>query len=794
MLPTPAVITGGIAENVTLRWFDRIHSASTWVLRAERGDVMRYRVSRARTGALLAAAALAAAVAGLAIGPADATVTCPVVDPSTHAVSPVPYYGIDWSGCDLSGADLTDAALSHANLTGANLSAASLDGADLDTADLTSADLSNASLTSADLDWATLTEASLGSANLHGAYLLYAVLTKSDLDQADLGGTTLTAVTSGGVTGTPAALPAGVALMDGYLIGPDLIMNGANLAGQNLAGIDLSGSSLQQADLAQATLSNADLNNTDLTGTSLDSANLTGANLLGATLTGATLAGATLTRVSSGSITGTPQSLPANWTLLTPNGYLAGPRADLAGAKLSYSGISNGDLAGADLSGATLIGAKFTDTDFAGADLSQIDAQNASFDGSDLSGAELTSASLYYANLGGADLAGADLTSATLTGLSSGGVTGSPHALPGNWALAGGFLIGPYAYLDGGNLSHLDLSGLDFDDAYLVSTDFSYANLTGATLAGTQGPSIWLDTTCPDGSNSNKHVAGCLSGLDTTPPKAQPVITKGTRGTAGWYTSPVTVDWNWVDDGTIVAADCPATSTTTTQGAVSLSATCTDLAGNQGTGLFSVNVDTAPPAVSVTGVKAGASYVYGKVPAAGCRTVDNVSGVVTAAHRTVTPSGTNGTGQFTVSCAGAADRAGNTQATPVQASYLVRYGFGGFTSPQAGSTISRSGDAVKVSFWLANAAGTPISAARASALAAAGAVRATLSGPGIAAVSALCHWNASRKLLGCTITIPAGVRTGSAVYSITAAENLGTGFRTAPAAGQAVNPEKIHFK
>jgi hypothetical protein len=327
-----------------------------------------------------------------------------------------------------------------------------------------------------------------------------------------------------------------------------------------------------------------------------------------------------------------------------------------------------------------------------------------------------------------------------------------------------------------------------------VSTDFSYANLTGASLTDTQGPSIWLDTMCPDGSNSNKHVAGCLSGLDTTPPKAQPVVTKGTKGAAGWYTSPVTVAWSWSDDGTIVAADCPATSTTTTQGAVSLTATCTDLAGNQGTGLFSVNVDAAPPAVSVTGVKPGASYVYGKVPAAGCRTVDNVSGVVTAAHRTVTPTGSNGTGLFTVSCAGAADRAGNTQATPVHASYLVRYGFGGFTSPRAGSTIGRSAGTVKVSFRLTNAAGTPISAARASSLAAAGAVRATLSGPDIAPVSALCHWTASSKLLGCTITIPAGVRTGSAAYSVTAAENLGTGFRTAPAVGQAVNPEKIHFK
>ncbi len=54
----------------------------------------------------------------------------------------------------------------------------------------------------------------------------------------------------------------------------------------------------------------ADLTNVDLSG-----ADLTDASLRDVTLTGADLAGATLTGLASSGITGTPASLPANWSV-----------------------------------------------------------------------------------------------------------------------------------------------------------------------------------------------------------------------------------------------------------------------------------------------------------------------------------------------------------------------------------------------------------------------------------------------------------------------------------------------
>jgi uncharacterized protein YjbI with pentapeptide repeats len=79
-----------------------------------------------------------------------------------------------------------------------------------------------------------------------------------DLAQANLG------VRSGGITGVPASLPAGVlgatSLVDGYLVGPDVDLNGADLASADLKGVSFQ----------RATLDNADLADADLTGASVD--------------------------------------------------------------------------------------------------------------------------------------------------------------------------------------------------------------------------------------------------------------------------------------------------------------------------------------------------------------------------------------------------------------------------------------------------------------------------------------------------------------------------------------------
>ncbi len=155
----------------------------------------------------------------------------------------VPYANL--SGCDLTGgrligADLTGANLSDANLSGVNLTG---DGEMLAGVNLTGANLAAANFTNLDFTGANLTGATISSIfdETSGAYdgggnnFTNAVLTNADLDAVDMSTDTLTGVISGGITGTPSALPTGWLLDAGYLVG-----DGANLSGaQVLLGVQV---------------------------------------------------------------------------------------------------------------------------------------------------------------------------------------------------------------------------------------------------------------------------------------------------------------------------------------------------------------------------------------------------------------------------------------------------------------------------------------------------------------------------------------------------------------------------
>jgi len=122
-------------------------------------------------------------------------------------------------------------------------------------------------------------------------------------------------------------------------------------------------------------------------------------------------------------------------------------------------------------------------------------------EGTNLAGADLSHGNLESVDIAGDDLAGADLDGTFLYGarlsrVSSGGITGTPY-LDTSWKLIHGYLVGPLADLTGADLRGADLTGAD-----LTGTTVTAADTAGAT---------WSDTTCPDGSNSDVHVAGCFS-------------------------------------------------------------------------------------------------------------------------------------------------------------------------------------------------------------------------------------------------------------------------------------------
>jgi glycosidase len=162
-------------------------------------------------------------------------------------------------------------------------------------------------------------------------------------------------------------------------------------------------------------------------------------------------------------------------------------------------------------------------------------------------------------------------------------------------------------------------------------------------------------------------------------PSAVITLTPPMNG-SGWTNSPVTVSLQandsgngieqlryWIDNGTVnVAQGDTVAMSLSEEGSHVVGVRAIDNAGYVSRQVAQVvGIDLHPPVVSVTGVRQGAVY-SGKAPSAGCTTTDALSGVATAASVSIT----GGNGQFTATCSGAKDNAGNI-APPLSVSYSV---------------------------------------------------------------------------------------------------------------------------
>lgn len=212
---------------------------------------------------------------------------------------------------------------------------------------------------------------------------------------------------------------------------------------------------------------------------------------------------------------------------------------------------------------------------------------------------------------------------------------------------------------------------------------------------------------------------------DGTSPQVAYTSASAGANAAGWYNTDVVATFTATDNlsGFDTAGTSTTTGTSTTSGegtAVTVgSPAFTDHAGNTVAANAATSdafkIDKTAPAVSVTGVTNGATYILGSVPSAGCSTVETLSGVKAATSLQVSggPVGT-----VTATCSAATDNADNT-GSPASVTYSVIYNWSGFFRPVDNGgvfNVVKAGSAIPMKFSLAGnqglnifAAGNPVS-------------------------------------------------------------------------------------
>jgi len=167
-----------------------------------------------------------------------------------------------------------------------------------------------------------------------------------------------------------------------------------------------------------------------------------------------------------------------------------------------------------------------------------------------------------------------------------------------------------------------------------------------------------LTSTCSDLAG-NVASASYSVKVDTTAPVAAPTQAPAANA-SGWNNSDVAVNWNWTDAGSgIDTSHCTQSSTSSGEGsAITLTSTCSDLAGNKASTSYTVKVDKTAPTVIFSG-NAG-TYTVDKSVYISCSASDALSGVASDTCLNVSgPAWSFALGTHMVSAA-ATDNASNT--------------------------------------------------------------------------------------------------------------------------------------
>jgi uncharacterized protein YjbI with pentapeptide repeats len=163
--------------------------------------------------------------------------------------------------------------------------------------------------------------------------------------------------------------------------------------------------------------------------------------------------------------------------------------ADCSGASFENTYLSFANMRGTNLVGArldrydirreTLYQTDFTDADLTGVSMTYAFVSYADFTNAKLTNVRFTNATLTSTRFPGADLTGATFATTVALGLDGRGLVACPAIAPPNWHCVNLNLVGPAAMLEG-----VDLSGTNLGDFLIDGASFLNANLAGVNLEG----------------------------------------------------------------------------------------------------------------------------------------------------------------------------------------------------------------------------------------------------------------------------------------------------------------------
>jgi len=419
--------------------------------------------------------------------------------------------------------------------------------------------LSGGDFTGLDLSGSSLIRATLRNANFTNANLTNANISKADLSGSILTGATTVSVTyQGYIYGDDLSVqdPTFPALYRfvysstagyGCIIGPYVVLSGADLRGSNLAYTNITGVNLVGANITGVKSGNIAINNgiqpifTPGSGFKIISGYLIGpyadlTNIIftdqdfsGTNITGANFTNSVLLNVKSGNIVASPV-LPIfpDTTFSLRGGYIVGPGVDL----------SNSDLSGIDLSNATVTNANMVNSNFVNVRTGGVKGttpllkpnymqRNGYIIGAsvDLSGADLSGQNLANAVFSDANITNMVFTNTILNNVRSGGNMRysalTIARLPTKYTIRGTYIVGPDVDLSGG-----DFTGLDLSNTFLSGAKFTAVKFTGMRSGGIEmlstNPIIFSDPAFYNGSQYgynflNGYIVGPgvnLSGAD----------------------------------------------------------------------------------------------------------------------------------------------------------------------------------------------------------------------------------------------------------------------------------------